>query len=237
MPAAKRARASSTTVTVRTPAKAKAVRASVPRPFSFKGKNPRYTGFPEQLAVRHKYVGAITLTSSTGLFTSTLFSANGMYDPFITGGGGQPLYFDQCAALYDHYTVMASKIRVTAAVNGSTSGPQVYVALITDDDTNTNFTNVADVISDDCKSWGVTGGVANKPLVLYQNFNATKTYGVKDIPGDSTMSGTSSANPSEQTYYRICMNECGFSTTATVNLMIEIEYDAIWRERKDQVPS
>jgi len=207
-----------------------------PRPqryLAFKGKNLRHTGFPDQLEVRHKYAAAYTLSSASGIFVSNLFSANGMFDPFITGTGTQPLYFDQLSAIYDHYTVTASKCTITAVGAGSTSGPGVYVAILQDDDTNTNYTNITDAIQDDVTSWGLTGGVNNAPLKLVKYFNASKAYGIKDVPGDSTMSGTGSSNPSEQHYFRICAQELAFTNTVLVNYTIEIEYTAMWRERKD----
>lgn len=233
MPAAKRARAgSTTTLTVRTPAKAKARKSYVPRS-PFRAGSYRRTGFPDQLMVTHKYVACINRSSAQGALAYYLFSANGLYDPDITSTGGQPLYFDQLSPIYDHYTVMASRIKVLFSVQGSIAGPQVYCALGKDDDINTNYTGISDFISDDNSSWGLTGGVANNPLRLKASFDARKTYGIKDIPGDSTMSGGAASNPAEQTYYRIAVQEAQFSNTANVNLCVEIEYDTVWRERKD----
>lgn len=193
----------------------------------------RKTGFPDQLKVTHKYVAAITRSSALGALGTYLFSANGLFDPDITSTGQQPLYFDQCAVIYDHYTVMASRIKLLFSGAGSTSGPQIYCAVGKDDDVNTNYTSLADFVSDDVNAWGLTGGVDNKALRLKCSFNASQTYGIKDIPADSTMSGSSSSNPTEQTYYRILVQEAGFSATATANIFVELEYDTVWRERKD----
>jgi len=233
MPAAKRARAASTTtLTVRTPAKVKARKSYVPRS-PFRAGSYRRTGFPDQLMVTHKYVACVTKSSASGALAYYLFSANGLHDPDITATGGQPLYFDQCSAIYDHYTVMASRCKVLFSGQGSTSGPQVYCALGKDDDTNSNYTGISDFVSDDLTAWGLTGGVANNPLKLSASFDARKTYGIKDIPADSTMSGGAASNPAEQTYFRIAVQEAQFTNTVTVNLFVELEYDTIWRERKD----
>jgi len=230
MPAAKRPRSSSTVVTVRTPPKTKA-KSKTKSPFY--ARNPRYTGFPDQLGITHKFCTTLSLSSASGIMANYIFSCNGLYDPNITGTGGQPLYFDQCAALYDHYTVKASRCKIMLAGNGSTAGPQVYACLALDDDTNTSYTSVADLISDDVASWGLTGGVANKPLYLKAKWNAKKTEGIVDAATDPNMSGTIAANPAEQSYYRLAIQEAGFSSTVTVNFLVEIEYDTVWRERKD----
>lgn len=40
------------------------------------------------------------LLASTAGFAYYEYSGNSAYDPDVTGGGGQPLFFDQYAALY-----------------------------------------------------------------------------------------------------------------------------------------
>lgn len=126
-------------------------------------------------------------------------------------------------------TPLILRATITILGNGSTSGPQVYCCLAKDDDLNTNYTSVADVISDDVSSYGVTGGVDNKPLVLRASFNAKKTYGITSAPTDPTMSGGAASNPAEQTYYRLSIQEAGFSATVTCNFLIVIDYDCVWR--------
>ena len=62
----------------------------------------------------HRYFSqAITLDPSLGgTPVGYIFSANGLYDPDITGVGHQPVGFDQMGQMFDHYTVIAAKIRV-----------------------------------------------------------------------------------------------------------------------------
>lgn len=199
----------------------------------FYGKSLRFTGFPDQLAITHRYVAAPAFASVSGVMVSQVFSCNGLFDPYITGAGTQPLYFDQCAALYDHYTVTASRIYVTLTGAGNTATWQFYATVSLDDDNSSPYTAIVDLISDDATTWGIGGGVANNPLKLSASWKGSNIYGVKDLAGDTSLSGTATQNPTEQTFYRIAIQESAFTNSVTANSMIVIEYDTIWRERKE----
>lgn len=58
------------------------------------------------------------VVSSVGSYT---FSANGLYDPNISGTGHQPYGFDQLMALYNQYVVMGARIRIFCVTSGSTA--------------------------------------------------------------------------------------------------------------------
>jgi len=96
------------------------------RNYSLLGRNP-FTMSKVSTVLRYNQV--ISLNPTAGELGSTgsnvwQFSANGMYDPDITGTGHQPLYYDNYTALYDRYHVKYSTITVTVVnhfVNTATS--------------------------------------------------------------------------------------------------------------------
>ena len=65
------------------------------------------------------------------LIPNMLFGTNCLFDPWLTVGGHQPLYFDQVAAIYQHYTVMKARMKVTIVPN--TVDAYVSGILIDDD--------------------------------------------------------------------------------------------------------
>ena len=82
-------------------------------------------GMSSKKKVRLRYVTEITLNASGVGLSAHYFSANGMFDPDVTGTGHQPLYYDQWMVNYEHYQVLGSKIKVTALPSqnaGSTPG-------------------------------------------------------------------------------------------------------------------
>jgi len=86
----------------------RALKRYIPRPVINTG-----AGFPQKMVMTHKYCDKVQLTSTLGVITNYLFSTNGLYDPNITGTGHQPAYFDQMTPIYNNYTVIMSRIKVT----------------------------------------------------------------------------------------------------------------------------
>lgn len=89
--------------TTRSSAKGKSQRSVVA--YKKKYDIPRW-GFPRRLYIAHKYVDLVSVSSTAGVVGSYFFKCNGMFDPNTTGTGHQPMYFDNCGAIYNHYTVV-----------------------------------------------------------------------------------------------------------------------------------
>jgi len=64
---------------------------------------------PDRIRVKlsDSWAGSVSTTNADTYFEVAL---NGMYDPDLTGAGGQPQGFDQYAAMYKYYRVVASSI-------------------------------------------------------------------------------------------------------------------------------
>lgn len=98
-------------------------------------------GFPKKMIMTHRYCANQSVQSSTGVMANYVFSCNGMYDPDITGTGGQPLYFDQMTAIYNHYTVIGSKVTIKV-LNASPSTGIIGCGILINDDTATTPTTL-----------------------------------------------------------------------------------------------
>lgn len=72
----------------------------------------------------------LTLNSGNGYANYCVFSGNSLYDPDVTGAGGQPVGFDEYGALYSRYNAYASKISVTIKPNSIPNGVAVTMYLV-----------------------------------------------------------------------------------------------------------
>lgn len=169
--------------------------------------------------------------------TSHFFSANGMYDPDITGTGHQPLFFDQYMAGYDHYTVIGSRIRVTPS-NPSTADivPLAYGCIIDDNATFTYATTDAIVESNQGRYFKLAGP-HNAPQTAYsksltRKFSAKKFFGTKALIGQEEYKGSASTNPSEEAYFGVWVGSIGNTDGGNLYLTCEIEYIAVLTEPK-----
>jgi len=189
-------------------------------------------GFPLKLQVRHKYVEQNGIGTSAGAGLGTYqFRANGMYDPNHTGTGHQPLYFDQVNAVYDHFTVLRSYLKLTLTT--VSAQPQRVAVFLNDDTTVTpsSMYNIEEQSS--CKKCIVSN--AQSAQVLYLAFDAQKTFGGNVLSNDN-LQGSGSADPVEQTIFTIAAQAVDATQATDVMFVAEIVYTAIWDELKD-IPS
>jgi len=231
----KRSSTSQSTVVVRTSkaaktkAKPKARKANV-RPVLTRARF--MTGFPQQLTMTHRYVAnAISITSTLGVMGHYQFSANGMFDPDITSSGHQPLYFDQVTALYNHYHVIGSRIKVTG-ITGDSNTASFSWALWQNDDTSTTPSDVATLAETANSVYKMQPAqITATPQSATLNWSAKRTFGGSTL-ADSELQGTATANPSEQSIFQITVQTHG-AVTAAMLFNVEIDYIAVWTELKD----
>lgn len=186
------------------------------------------TGFPRKLKAVHRYFSYGLTTSLTGTMSTFQFTCNGMYDPDITGVGHQPVYFDQIGAIYDHYTVFRSRIKITFTPVATYTN-DLLINLYVDDDTST-ASNIFSSIEQSGASYGTLTPRAIKPLVLSKTWDAKQYFG-GDIFDNDNLQGTLSTNPTEQSYYTVQILSIDGNAYA-YNSTVEVFYEAVWDELK-----
>jgi len=187
-------------------------------------------GFPKQLEIRQRFCTGITLSISA-LATAPVteqFSVNGLFDPFTSGGGHQPLYFDQLAAIYNNYTCLKSKITVSFNPPASASAPMV-VGIYVEDNTTITPTTIAGVTEQSTSVWRslpATPGYASQ--TLSKAWDAKQTFG-GNIRDNDDLGGSSLANPVLQQYFTVFAAPNGSpSGGISVVAYVTVEYTAVW---------
>lgn len=187
-------------------------------------------GFPPTIKFKHKYRAHVT-TSGSGL-QSYQFRCNGMYDPDSTGVGSQPLYFDQLAAVYNHYTVISSHIKVTSIPAPNTTEDAYRIILFLNDG-NAITPATSEAIAEQTSAVSTVCSSLNPSTsVLERSWSLARAFGGR--VSESRFTGNAGADPSEQTIYNIVVQamDGGVSSVAVYH-DVEIEYTAVWSELKD----
>lgn len=211
----------------------KAARTSKAKKNTF--KIPRYlaptrVGFPKQLKVKHRYVEVVNLLSGPGLVKTYQFSCNGMYDPNIPGAGQQPMYFDQLSAIYNHYTVVSSKITVHFAPRDTN---QCTVGVYIEDDTTITPGSANTMCEQSSARYQIVlGSVADVPHTIRNKWNAVQAFGPGTLANDD-LQGSSGANPVEQQYYTLFVQDLQSTATVSFAAHVTLEYEAVWDELKN----
>jgi len=223
--------------TVTTTKKLRPVR--VPRSMTFAkpawaGKSK--TGFPKELKCRHRYVSYVTITSSAGALGSYSYRCNGMFDPDATSTGHQPLYFDQLAAIYNHFVVTNSKIDVKIVAGSANSAIPLQVNMFVNDDTTVTATPLYAQSEQNSAKFGFVPILGNGVLHLRDKWSAAQAFGPNPV-SNNDLEGTGAADPTEQQVWSIQYQTADLAATSVAYMQVVIEYDAVWKELKDILPS
>lgn len=195
-------------------------------------------GLPQSRTVRLVYCSQDSINGgAAGIAAVKVFSANGIYDPDITGSGHQPMGFDQIMPLYDHYTVIASRIRVRFApyASGDLAIPPMVGIHISDSAsaiTGLQPEHIAEIGSK-TQQYGMANQVGfNRDTQMRAKVNVKKYFKVKSLIGDSLYRGDASSNPSEQVYFILWAAGLGGNDATQVGVFVEIEYLVKFTEPK-----
>jgi hypothetical protein len=191
-----------------------------------------YTPLPRRLKTQMKYVTNLLISGGVtpGL---NVFSANGLYDPDVTGSGHQPRGFDQLIALYDHYVVTHSEIKVEFYFSSSGVPAVCGVQLQATSAAQSDYVDYAEQAR--CEFglapmlFGGSGG-ATHPRVHRLGCNVQQFMGIPDPITATKLQGSVSANPADQAFYHVFIQALDGSTSASITALVSLEYHAVFIE-------
>lgn len=213
------------------PSKVKKTKKRAVKKAVMKRTKPVKNGFPDRMTVGHRYVENASITCTSGAFNNIIFSANGLYDPRLAAGGHQPMNFDTMTLVYKTYTVIGSKITVKFVDADSTvDAIPCFAGIVVDNDTSyiTDYTTLMEQKKG--KFALLPSNSTQGVYTLTNKWSAKKSHGGKDIVGNDDLRGNLGAAPVDQYYYQIWCNPASGSGTTVKNVLIVIEYIAVWTD-------
>ena len=169
------------------------------------------------------------------------FRANGLYDPNLTGTGHQPRGFDEHAALYDHYTCIGSKMKVTFESDVDQLSAAGQYCFVTLQDTNSTPASLIDIMEGgqgkSAYNYRPRSTAAGKSVALTAKYSPYRMHGIPKSQSLLCMDELTpqvGANPLEDAVYTIGV--CCERTTSTdppaLVARVEIEYLVIFSEKR-----
>lgn len=176
-----------------------------------------------------QYYATSGLSTGAGAAGAYVFSANGMFDPDISGTGGQPMGFDQAMTFFNHYTVHSCKVRAIVS-NASTSVP-CNVALVVSG--SSTVTTVVETLVENgdlnFQSLGYAGSMGSS-CTLERTLDLGKFQSVPDVLDDPNMRGDAASNPAEQAYFHIAAWNIISGAALQTYFQVLLEYDVTFHE-------
>lgn len=169
------------------------------------------------------------LTIVAGAYDDQQFRCNGLFDPDVNVGGGQPLYFDQLTAIYNHFTVLSSFIEVQV-LGQPTNHNQLMYGVYIDDDTTT-VSSATSLMSRPGAVFKICDSTVETPKPIRLGWSAAKTFGNPTPWTDPELQGSASADPVEQSHFTIGLADTTLQN-ATYLVSVKITYNVMWDELK-----
>jgi len=197
-------------------------------PNAFPDSVLRYLNYQEETSVDAPGVG----------LDYKIYRCNDLYDPRDATGGHQPYGFDTWMSVYDHYTVIGSLIRVRNVVAGSSNVNPAYMIIHLSDSNAQPYTSIDHLLEapDSPKLTvvgNVSGGQYNRPgygNVISKSYSMKKFF--KKRVGTTDMAGNAAANPTEGVYFNIYCASIAGTDPAGQDLLVTIDFIAIFTEPK-----
>ena len=175
-------------------------------------------------------------TGVAGIAGSQVYAANGVYDPYITGGGHQPRGWDQLIQMYNSATVIASKITLHC---GTQEGAADITYSISLRDTSTAITDPKDVFEyGNAQHLTLSRtGSGDSIGVLTSACNPNQFLGIKNPMDAIEVRNSDASNPSKLCYWHVNLTTLGNSDTSDNYYRLILEYQVIFSEPNQPVVS
>lgn len=186
---------------------------------------------PYKLTTKLKYTTGVTLVGGNNRLAGVhVYSANGVYDPDISGIGHQPRGFDQLMALYDHMVVIYAEINTMFWANDDTP----VVAWIAARD----FTTAGATMDDynelsNCKRIQVSRQNLGFSNQIWMKINPNKYLSRTSPLSDPNLKNSSVSNPVEQVYWHVGVSSPTATVPAGTTSETQLTYTVVCIEPKD----
>lgn len=191
------------------------------------GKNPLPFKLITKLAYNDKYL----VTGAAGACAVRVYDASSLYDPDYSGGGHQPLGFDQLMPMYDHYVVLGSKITVRFANGTPASTVGVSGNAVVTPKTSASHYIEAGATKHQCCVYQ-----ANMPVIT-QGYSPKIHLGIENPTDADKLQGSETTNPTDNWFFHVFVEPLGSGDSANCYIDVTIEYTACFIEPKQLAQS
>lgn len=190
--------------------------------------------------IRLRYVEAATVNPGTsgalGVYT---WRANGIYDPNVTGTGGQPSGHDQLALMYNKYCVVSSRFNVTLNTQTySATDAMAQCGVILTNTQTLPYTGVSTLLEQQRTRWACIPPDRSVVRKLTSTFSAKSFFNITDIKDNmDNLGSTFGADPAEQAYFVLWAGNESGSDSGVIDALVVIDYVIYVSEATYVVPS
>lgn len=184
---------------------------------------------PNTFSAKLRYADYHTIDpDASGFAGSFVLSANGLWKPNITGTGHQPRGFDQWMTMFDHYTVVGSKVTVRYI---SVNNAEPLVVGVNLKDSFTTYVDKNDYEEGrNVRTQLINSNTNQEHKQLSMTFSARKFLGVSKPLSNHNIRGGANGNPSEQAYFHIWGAPLSANNAGSFKIQYWVDYLVVFTE-------
>lgn len=214
-------------------------------------------GIPNRKTVKLRYVVNYSVNPGADAPDIMRFKANAIHNPmdlttatnkpYTLGGAGvdtaNPLYYGLWKDLYNHYTVLGSKITVKVIGASGTNTSPAYLAIKSDDDQT--LAGVGDggrtlMLQKDTryKIFPPRCDVSKGSVKVYRKFSTKKFFNVTDVKDNDDLRALFDQDPGELAYFYVVLGnvikDASNNDPPEIACNVTIDYIVSFSELKEQ---
>lgn len=190
------------------------------------------------MIVKLRYAEEFTLNASSGSLTAQYFRANSVFDPDVTGVGHQPMEYDFWQGVYNHYTVVASSIKLMQVPEATTNIIPSYYGVVLSDDPGviSGYTSVTDIFENPNTTDPRISGSANNTIPqaskwTKKSFKANAFFGTNNVEDGGAYGALVTSTPSKQAYYACYSSAVSGNDPGATPFLAVIDYIVLFDQR------
>lgn len=190
---------------------------------------------PTVLNTKLIYQGTVSLNPGAGgIAAVNVFSANGLFDPNVSGVGHQPRGFDELMPLYDHYVVHSAQCQVQMCAQDTTTPKQIGINLR---DSSTVETDPNGYKESSYTTYKTCAYGGNQTVYLKKNIDVRKFLTRGNLMSDPECKGTVATNPTEQAYFHVWVAPIDTSDAGVEYVDVRLIFNVSFVEPKQPAQS
>lgn len=164
-----------------------------------------------------------------GNVATRVYRATDLFDPDLTGGGHQPMGFDEWMAFYNHFFVSGSKITVEfSARNANVYDQIVGIVLLAD---STPILDLDQLMEQKgCVHRMLGSGSSTPPVKLTHTFSHRKFFA--DSPMSDKYLGNATSSPVENAFFHVFCAPVQAVDASAIDISVKLNYSARMIERR-----
>lgn len=197
-------------------------------------KRPKSVGIPNSMFVKLRYDAIRQVAIAGTALEKREFSLNSCYDPDITGTGNQPYYFDQYAALYNHYRVFGCKVELKFSTSTSSSTSYHPILCVCPYTAANNWAdNIQNMMSSTLAKWViVVPDVKSYTIKKYYSIAGVAGVPKSAISTNPYWEAAINGNPTINIPLAVWMKNQDASATYTTGIQVQMTYYVKFYDRQ-----